>query len=58
MLACFTGTTMMCFSLMERTHRKDKLRRRSDDGRFTGKNNSEPNLEYVEMRKRRRDPKS
>jgi hypothetical protein len=43
---------------MARTHRKDKLRRRSDDGRFTGKNNNEPNLEYAETRKRRRDPKS
>jgi hypothetical protein len=52
----FTGTTMMCLSLMARTHKKDKLRRRSDDGNFTGKNSSEPNLKYVEMRKCRRGP--
>jgi hypothetical protein len=43
---------------MARTHRKDKLRRRSDDGRFTGENNNKPNLEYAETRKHRRDPKS
>jgi hypothetical protein len=43
---------------MAKTDRKDKLRRRRNDGRFTSKNNIKPNLKYAETRKCKRDPKS